>query len=289
MLKKIQMNDIFKNIFESDNVELFDLSVPYNIFQSDGNVITTGVNFSGEEVLYILINDYSEFAFIYDNKVFTDSMESFYMAWDLYKAEELKNLSAMYSAYESEYNPLENYNGNETVTESFTDYQDEKEISGTVRTNARVKGYSANAGDIQVSDTEGGYTTSVDINDGNNTPDWRAKTTHSETAYNTTELKDVAQDIASPSVSTTMTQADSENNFTTWDNYKETNTKTGSKTNSLTRHGNLGVTTSQSMVQSELELRTHDLLEDWLSTFAKKYLILSPDVHEEDSEWGGLF
>lgn len=297
MLKKIQVKKALLRLIESTVIDWFAVSVDYNVYTPDGEWYETKTfTVDKLETLQELTEMFGTWYYVYDDELITWStilselpQEGLADCFRRYKEHCSVNLSKMLSAYESAYNPLENYNGNETATESYTNYKDEKTISGTVRTNARVKGYSANAGDIQVTNTEGGYTTSVDINDGNNTPDWRAKTTHSETAYNTTDLKDVAQDIASPSVSTTMTQADSDNNFTTWDDYKETNTKTGSRTNSLTRHGNLGVTTSQSMVNAELELRKHDLFEDWLSTFAKKYLILSPDVHEEDSEWGGLF
>ena len=171
----------------------------------------------------------------------------------------------MLSAYESEYNPIENYNGNETATESYTNYKDEKTISGKVKTNVDVENKNMTGEKIE-DNTLSGYATSI----------------HSESSFDSGDnVKVVSQDESKGAV-VNSTNADSSSNYTEWDNYKEANQKYGSKTNTLTKHGNLGVTTNQKMINEELELRKHDIFENWLKEFANKHLILSYDDDDDD-------
>ena len=116
----------------------------------------------------------------------------------------------------------------------------------------------------------------------NNTLQGYATSIHSESSFESDDVKVVNKDESKGTV-VNNTNADSNSNYTEWDNYKESNEKTGSKSNQLTKHGNLGVTTNQKMINEELELRKHDLFENWLKEFANKHLILSYDDDEEES------
>ena len=88
--------------------------------------------------------------------------------------------------------------------------------------------------------------------------------THSETASNTSST-DVENGVygfnstnSNPSTDSTGSQTDSLNRTNT-DTGTETKTNTG--TESLSRSGNIGVTTSQQMLESELELRKYDFYQ----------------------------
>ena len=73
---------------------------------------------------------------------------------------------------------------------------------------------------------------------------------------------------------TVHTVGDEDDNTETTNNEK---TNTGTKSNygkeELTRHGNIGVTTSQQMLQSEIELRSYDL-QQRIYADLDKYLTL---------------
>lgn len=64
------------------------------------------------------------------------------------------------------------------------------------------------------------------------------------------------------------------------------------QTHYFTRNGNIGVTTSQQMLQSELDLRTYRVLETFIKAFADEYLVLifdPKDIEYEDEDEGWWF
>ena len=50
----------------------------------------------------------------------------------------------------------------------------------------------------------------------------------------------------------------------------------------LTRNGNIGVMTTESLIQEELELRKHDFLEEFVKRYINEYCFLSVDYNEGD-------
>lgn len=276
MLKKIQVKKALLSLIETTIINWFGIDVNYEIYTSDGETETKTFTVDKLETLQELTEMYGTWYYVYDDELISwnTSLPELPQAgladcFKRYKEQCSVNLTKMLSAYESEYNPIENYNGNETATESYTNYKDEKTISGKVKTNVDVENTNITGEKIE-DNTLSGYATSK----------------HSESSFDSgNNVKVVSQDETKGAV-LNQTNADSSNNYTEWDNYKESNQKYGSKTNTLTKHGNLGVTTNQKMINEELELRKHDIFENWLKEFANKHLILS---YDEDDESGCFY
>ena len=277
MLKKIQVNKALMSLIESTLLNNFAVSVDYNVYTSDGEWYTTKTfTVDKLETLQELTEMCGTWYYVYDDELISwnTSLPELPQAgladcFKRYKEHCGVNLSKMLSAYESEYNPIENYNGNETATESYTNYKDEKTISGKVKTNVDVENKNMTGEKIE-----------------DNTLSGNATSTHSESSFDSGDnVKVVSKDETKGAV-LNQTNADSSDNYTEWDDYKESNQKYGSKTNTLKKHGNLGVTTNQKMINEELELRKHDIFENWLKEFANKHLILSYDDEESGCCYG---
>lgn len=269
MLKKIQVNKALTQLINTVFPDYFTVSVDYDKYTSDGESVTKTFTVDKNVVMWEISEMFGSWYYVYDDTMIVwlpelTPQSCFADCFKRYKEHCSVNLSKMLSAYESEYNPIENYNGNETAIESYTNYKDEKTISGKVKTNVDVENKNMTGEKIE-----------------DNTLTGNATSTHSESSFDSGDnVKVVSQDETKGAV-LNQTNADSSNNYTEWDNYKESNQKYGSKTNTLTKHGNLGVTTNQKMINEELELRKHDIFENWLKEFANKHLILSYDENEE--------
>lgn len=135
-------------------------------------------------------------------------------------------------AFISDYKPLENYRMEETRTPDITKSHTGSESKlGTVATDTDI------------------------TQDGSN---------ESETGLFPFESssQDATPTNAENTSSSVRTHGTSQNNKTTSsDSKSETVTERETGTESLTRSGNIGVTTSQQMLQSEIELRKYDIIE----------------------------
>ena len=89
---------------------------------------------------------------------------------------------------------------------------------------------------------------------------------------------DLTQTVTSQDTNSTSGYANAEQKFDTSSNPWSANMQTpeGNTTSisKLTRKGNIGVTTSQQMIESEYELRKHNILQDFMSDVAKYSLIM---------------
>lgn len=272
MLKKIQVNKALNELIESTYLDWFEIEADYKKYKADGTSINETFTVDKYDTLQEISEMFGTWYYVYDDSIISwlpvipeKPQSAFADCFRRYKERCEVNLTKMLSAYESEYNPIENYNGVENSTESYDNYKDEKEISGKVKTNVNVENKNM-TGEYISENTLQGYATSI----------------HSESSFESDDVKVVNKDESKGTV-VNNTQANSGDNYTEWDNYKESNQKTGTKTNELTKHGNLGVTTNQKMINEELELRKHDIFENWLKEFANKHLILSYDSDDEES------
>ena len=150
-----------------------------------------------------------------------------------YNTEMAKAVVAMYGdswadiwgALSAEYNPIHNYEMTETES---------PDITRTRTPNITRENITTTQADVQ---TTGTTSTSKDVYGFNS------------------GATGVPQDSATGSTSTTVTMSPSSNKVTDTDSETGTETETTTGTRSLTRSGNIGVTTSQQMIESELELR----------------------------------
>ena len=273
MLKKIQVNKALTKLIDTSFTDYFAIDVDYNTYTSDGESVSKSFQATKNAVMWEISEMFGTWYYVYDDTMITwlpelSPQACFADCFKRYKEHCGINLTKVLTAYESEYNPIENYNGVENSTESFNNYKDEKEISGKVKTNVNVENKNM-TGEYISDNTLQGYATAI----------------HSESSFESDDVKVVNKDESKGTV-VNNTQANSGDNYTEWENYKESNQKTGTKSNTLTKHGNLGVTTNQKMINEELELRKHDIFENWLKEFANKHLILSYDDEESGCCYG---
>ena len=131
----------------------------------------------------------------------------------------------IWGALSAEYNPIHNYEMTETES---------PDITRTRTPNITRENITTTQADVQ---TTGTTSTSKDVYGFNS------------------GATGVPQDSTTGSTSTTVTMSPSSNKVTDTDSETGTETETTTGTRSLTRSGNIGVTTSQQMIESELELR----------------------------------
>ena len=135
----------------------------------------------------------------------------------------------------TEYNPIENYNSTET---------ENIEISG------------------ENSSTSENSTTAT----GETTTNTTGETTETLSPYDSENFNNNSKNNTSGVTSESSSSSDTSSN---------TMSGTSSQTNARTlkRSGNIGVTTSQQMIQSEIELRKNDLINDFFN-IVQNYILL---------------
>lgn len=145
-----------------------------------------------------------------------------------------------YAVLSSEYNPIENYDRNESTTISGTN-------TGTISNTGSV-GY----GHVTTSNSSG-----------------TASNTQSKYAYDSENPAPETGASGTQSNNTTVTESGSDTNGNT-----QTNNLADSHTTSGRIHGNIGVTTTQQMLQSEIELWQWSFFESVFEDL-DKMLVLS--------------
>ena len=135
----------------------------------------------------------------------------------------------------TEYNPIENYNSTET---------ENIEMTGE---NSTTSENSATASGETTTNTTG-------------------ETTETLSPYDSENFNNNSKNNSSGLTTESSSSADSSSN---------TMSGTSSQTNARTlkRSGNIGVTTSQQMIQSEIELRKNDLINDFFN-IVQNYILL---------------
>ena len=167
-----------------------------------------------------------------------------HVLWGVYENTHHNDFLKAYAAVIANYDPLENYNGTETTVRQKMDGEQTETIThGKTTTN------SLGVNGVETTN----QVTSVDsatLRDESKTTQ-KGTTTVSDSGTTTT-TKDT--DTKSLTIGDTTYTAD----------YVEGETKS--------RHGNLGVTSSQNMIQQEIDLRLKPLLMLYLDEFAQTYL-----------------
>lgn len=207
-----------------------------------------------------------------------------------------KNWDYMYNAMFSDYNPIENYNADETETTTGSGNTTHGGSDTTARTGTNTHTLSgadtttetgtdkfAESGDDVTKNT--GTTTNENVNDNGTSEtingiagfnsDEYSKDTKSTTTVNQTVTDTRTDDLTETFThgknteetkdltdTTTYGRTDTENvDISETTNYNNTENRSDSETRTLKRHGNIGVTTSQQMIESELELRKKNFFE----------------------------
>lgn len=163
--------------------------------------------------------------------------KTLYNSWILYKTTTITDLIRAYDAFYAEYNPIDNYDGTEEITHL--------EKHGTV------------------SKTSGGSSTETSTANNINTinsvaPFDSSDLTNNDTSVNSGSSENV---ISNNNSETTEYEDTTLGSDTAHEITKDT----------VYKHGNIGVTMTQQMIQEEIELRFKPILIEYLTRFVYEY------------------
>ena len=221
--------------------------------------------YHSQDVLTKLINEYAEWSFVYNSIPgrYTQTEPYLYLfgLWTDFKFDNMQNWQRIAAAYNSEYNPIHNYD--RTENENYD------KSSGYTNTDS-YDNYS-------VTSKPADSTVTHEIGNGSN----GLTTTTQSTTYNDDTLVDKLKNTTQGTETTSTTY--SNGNTTT---YTGTHTLTNNSNEKLNNRnlrvsGNIGVTTTQQMINAEIDLRKVDMLEKILSDFAREHLVLLGDDEDE--------
>lgn len=191
--------------------------------------------YTSAEVLLLMIDRYSDYVYSVSD-IFADTAGSYLIAqWKKYIARMGTNLLRAYNALYASYDPISNYDMVEQAADGDRKDKNTRESEPTGTTTVTVQNSAAGVDSVGAG----------------------ANTDHSEqtTSYDNAKLTDTE----TPTNTMTM-----DFDGSTHTGYHE------AREHYLKRSGNIGVTTSQQMIQSEIELRRVDLLSDFLTGFARQ-------------------
>lgn len=210
--------------------------------------------FTAETVLTVLLNRFGEWSFVYnaiDSRYgYTDPSIAIIRQWTDYKMDNLENWQRIAKAYNAEYNPIHNYD--KTISETINN------DSGYTNTDTYDN--------YKITNNPASSTQTHDFGDG-------LTTTTQSTTYNDENLVDKLKNVTNGAETTTTT-------FTTANETTHTGSHTlaNNANNDTTRNykefGNIGVMTTQQMINAETEMRKFNMLDKIIYDFAKEYLVL---------------
>ena len=247
----------------------------YNFDNTLLNSLVYPGGMDGDKLKNAILLETAELEVVYPDPRF------FKTAINLWSNIRLDTWNRIYHAAQLEYNPIENYDRYETETSGNT-----RQHSGVDSTSESVQGSSVTDGEN--SRTISNTTTTSNSNQGSGSDS--QTTTNEITAFDSNALVTHDRSATTGQNSSTLTQSGTETQSgtdTLTDDTTVTNTesKTGSFTHgekiadSASReshiHGNIGVTTSQQMLQSELEISEKLNVYDYIvQEFKRRFCIL---------------
>ena len=154
------------------------------------------------------------------------------------------NFEKMAEALLADYNPIENY-------DRYEDTSENRDInkSGGNQSTASGEGSSSSGG----TNTVGGYNTE-----------------HQISAMNSNDYQKRNKDITSARTDTYSNESTSSDSSSTSGSFDESTDDDFERTSHI--HGNIGVTTSQQMIQSEIELRKFNIYDYIADLYASEFL-----------------
>lgn len=242
---------------------LFSIKIYDTVSDSNGNYPVL-YSFSANQVISKMIEMYGLWSFVYINVEtnFTDPVNPtavFFASWTDYKEDNMTNWQRIAHAYNVQYNPIFNYDRTESETtenshnNTLTDTYDNYKVSSDIQPK-------------QITTVTKGV-------DGNESATITGKTTYDRDVF-TDAVKSVetGKDMTETYYDTEKTTLD-----TTYSGGKtESSTGNDNITRKLNVSGNIGVTSTQSMITQEMQLRRFEMLDYIIVNFVRKYLVLIP-------------
>lgn len=270
VMKQYKVYELLTDYIPTDPVQddAFNITITNTVKDSDGNEQTvTLAHYSFDTIISELLEHYSEWQytmFYIDSRYNSHSnpIANFTRKWLDYKSENIENWKRICVAYSLDYNPIHNYDRVEDGTNNN---------NGTVASSNN----STNTFE-QLNDT----TTTHDYNPNNADG---ICTEYYATTYDDTTNPKLASKNNMKGVEQTTTN--SGKTQTTYANTANTEQSSNSD-HHLEVRGNIGVTTTQQMIESEMNLRKFNLLQYIIDGFADYALNYSP---ESDDEYDSYF
>lgn len=191
--------------------------------------------YTSAEVLILMIDRYSDYIYSVSDIFASSAGNHFVDEWKRYVSRMGDNLLRAYQALYADYDPISNYDMIEAAA-------DGKKLDETI-TETTPTGTTTNTSDISRAGLDSSTPVLTDTTSTTTSFD-EAKTTTTESPTNTVTVDFDDETLVGHEVTE----------------------------HRLRRSGNIGVTTSQQMIESELQLRRTDLLSEFLTGFAKQTL-----------------
>ena len=234
-------------------------------------------NFDKDTLFSTIVTTGGQFEVLYTNPDFFYLMCSYF--WKKYN----RTFQKWFDVFEIEYNPLENYDRYELVHEDTTDEgsinrsianETETDDRRTITETEKENRTETNTG-TQETETSGttGETVTGDVSgyDSASFSD-KDKTTSSGTAHETGDVSTSNTGTVNDSKSVSHTDIDDLNSsFSGTDDSDTSNDRDFDRNAHI--HGNIGVTTSQQMLESELKIQSWSIYQHITDLFCKELLI----------------
>ena len=247
----------------------------YNFDNTLLNTLVFPSGMDGDKLKNAILLETAELEVVYPDPRF------FKTAINLWSNIRLDTWNRIYYAAQLEYNPIENYDRYETETSGNT-----RQHSGVDSTSESVQGSSVTDGENTRTISNTNTTSNSNQGSGSDSQ----TTTNEITAFDSNALVTHDRSATTGQNSSTLTQSGTETQSGTDTLTDDTTiTNTESKTGSFTHgekiadsasreshiHGNIGVTTSQQMLQSELEISEKLNIYDYIvQEFKRRFCIL---------------
>lgn len=265
--------------------ELVNMSVPQSIY----NIAVTVVKEDGtNETLTVFSNEFiaHQLKGVYGSlSTAWDDWNDFFDAWTTWFTERTVMISngMAYKAFMSNYNPISNYDSNEVETMDANTVRTLKangnDITSTSSNGSSVsikngseKDTNIRSGKESTTDTPNISQTVEKAGYNSTTPKTDTHTVNSGTTTSDTVYNNVTDDrnISYNNITDDTTNESTSSSNNTNSNNENEDTLYG-YTRKLQRSGNIGVTTSQQMIQSELDLRMQNLFDYFVTPWIKRY------------------
>lgn len=234
------------------------------------NNTSLSVRYSGDDIRR-LFTRFSEREYVYeeDDK---SAVLHFSGDWQFFVDIHQHTFDSIFTALMTEYKPLENYSmtedGTDTTAGSDTTTRtgsDTTTNGGTVMTADTTTTTTTNKGTVK--DESGGTATNAVAGYDSSTMSDRDKTTTSDTNTRTDDTTQTATNSGAITRTDDLTS-------TILHNTTDATATSSNITHKLTRSGNIGVTTSQQMLASEIDIRVkHNVLYYIIEMFISQYTV----------------
>ena len=264
-MKQYKVYELLTDYIPTEPVEddPFNINITTTVKDSDGTENTvTLAHYSFDTIISEMLEHYAEWQY---TMYYIDSrynshnnpIADFTSKWLDYKNENMGNWQRICVAYNMDYNPIHNYDRVE---------------DGTTNNNDTV-GSSNNS-----------TNTFEQLNDATTTHDYNPNSTDGiSTEYYSTTYDDTTNPKLTGKNNMKGIERTTTNNGTTQTTYANTaNTEQSSNgTHHLEVRGNIGVTTTQQMIESEMNLRKFNFLQYIIDGFADYALNYSPESEDD--------